>query len=189
MTLLGQKPIQEELQLSESQVELVQQLAGKRREARMEFPRMNPDARNATLQDLAEQEKKLLDNLEVKQKDRFKQLALQQRGVAAFSESDVSEALQLSSEQKETIRTIIEEGNKARSNPQRNFRYPPEPPRRPEDDLKKVLAVLSGDQLAKWNELIGKPIKIETPFAGSRFGPGFGPGFGSPRDPRPPTRQ
>src|SRR5207253_4066195 len=95
----------------------------------------------------------------------LKQIAWQEGGASAFSDDELLEALQLTEEQKERIRATQEEAR-------RTMLFGPRPRGpRPEDWKKaadswknardKVLAVLTAEQKATWEELIGEPFKGE----------------------------
>ena len=123
--------------------------------------------------------------LSVPQRLRLRQLALQSEGLGAFREPEVVDGLRLSPRQREQIRAIEEEvligqvrqmraggmvadaGNKLRE---------PEGPR----PMERTLAMLTGEQSRRWNELVGQPIRGQL----SPFPMPFGPQRDAKRQPR-----
>ena len=107
------------------------------------------------------------------QMQRLRQIYLQSRGAFAFRDGEVLAELNLSSEQRQQIRTIQNEF----------FMRPPEPPPGPKQPpgkwgpplqkkdfgnpawqaLNKILALLSQEQQQKWQELIGEPFQFLPP--------------------------
>ncbi|WP_422928189.1 protein kinase domain-containing protein [Singulisphaera sp. PoT] len=81
------------------------------------------------------------------QQGRLRQLALQSEGPAAFREPEVVQALRLSPSQRERIRTIDDLAL-----------VRPGEPARPAA-MSRILAQLSPEQLRRWDELIGEPIR------------------------------
>jgi hypothetical protein len=118
---------------------------------------------------------------------RVRQIVLQLAGPRAFRQPDVVAALRLTAEQQERIRAIEKEVFPVRM----HWHVPGEPseplPRRPPGQGRqqrhkvardRILAVLTGEQKAKWEELTGKPFTGEMPArVGGRAGVigGFGP--------------
>ncbi len=119
------------------------------------------------------------------QLNRLKQIVLQIHGTQAFREKEVMEALKLTPEQREKLRSM-EFGPEGHGRPPEahggspdgfggpGHGPPPEPPGRdPRADIKVALSLLTLEQLARWRELTG------VPFAGVRKM--------SQRAPRPPN--
>jgi hypothetical protein len=118
-----------------------------------------------------------------KQFKRFKQIELQQRGSAALSDAKIQEALKLTAEQKENIKTIAEDsrkemreafggggggGGKGGFEKIENMR---------KEAMEKLTGVLTADQKTAWREMVGEPFKMERPtFGGGAGGAGFGKG-------------
>jgi hypothetical protein len=164
--LLGQKSVQDELKVSEDQVGKITQLAAKQREAFAELRNLQGEERQKKLQELNQaNEKQLAEILKPEQLKRLKQIAWQQQGGQALAESDVAEALGLSGEQKEKIKTINEDA-------QKEMRELFQPGGNREEAQKKMaemrkateekrMAVLTDTQKAKWKELLGEPFKGE----------------------------
>jgi serine/threonine protein kinase len=152
LRLVAQKGIQEELKLSTNQrLKIAELLQGNRRYQDGRLPRG------------AEDEKKLEEILTPEQSKRLSQIALQQRGSQAFRDAEVIAALQLTAEQKEQVRSILDrprrplivEVNGAQVTPVEA----PKPPEPRKKTLDLLLGVLTDEQKAKWQELVGKPVE------------------------------
>jgi hypothetical protein len=160
LTLLTNKVVREELQLSEKQIEQINELptilTEQRRRLR-EFPPSTPEERNKAMDTLAQDNKRRMANiLSVDQANRLKELSLRVRGSKVFREKEVPDALNLTPAQRDKVEEILRD-------------WSPSARRRSEDrprTLDRILATLTEEQLAQWNELIGKPPKEEI-----RLGP------------------
>lgn len=165
LLLLGHESVQEELQLSAAQVEEIKQLADRRRELRAGPRRGAWETWQAQIQDLLGGEKALTEGLRTEQAQRLRQIAWQQRGPFAFTDPEVSEALQLTAQQQETIRTLVDEARKARPAPSWGRGFGAGTARKAEEDAShtrnQLWAVLTADQAARWKEMTGKPFKSD----------------------------
>jgi hypothetical protein len=180
-SLLALKSVQEELKLSESQVEEVMKLSGKS----WGLFRMSPEERRAGLEELAAGEKAQVEGMRPEQVRRLKQIVLQQRGPHALGDANVADALRLTAAQRDQIRAIQEEARRTlwASAPHGGR----SPDRRPRSDLPqevhaRLLNVLTEKQNARWNEMTGEPFKGEL---WPRFEGPSGPGRDFPRPGRP----
>jgi Spy/CpxP family protein refolding chaperone len=117
--LLTNKSVQDELKLTDEQKDKIKTALDKVREDQKDaFATMRD--RQAKEEDRAEARKKVteattkaLDGiLKKEQEARLKQIQLQQEGVRVFVNSDVQSALKLSDEQKDKIKTIVEDTGK-----------------------------------------------------------------------------
>ena len=104
------------------------------------------------------------------QRIRLRQIALQSEGPAAFREPEVVEALGLTTGQREQIRAIEDEALFGQIREMQSGR-PLERAGKPA--MGKILAVLSPEQIGRWNELAGDPIRgplsaFPTPFRPQR---------------------
>jgi serine/threonine protein kinase len=154
--LLAQKPVRDELRLTEDQVNTISKLAEKRRD----FPGFGED----WLRRSAEEDKAVADLLRPEQGKRLQQIVWQLRGVHALGDREVADALQLGADQRERIRTLQDDAQKEMWNPRRG---PPGAPGRNSDEFWKgvgdrVLAVLTDDQRARWKEMTGPPFEKEV---------------------------
>jgi hypothetical protein len=177
--LLTVKSVQEELKLSADQIKKI-----------MDIPQKVKDKHQREVQDLENQlvneepakkfiklhemrekidqdaQKQQEDVLNGEQKKRFKQIQLQLGGAFAFQEEELQKTLNLTNEQKDEIRTIINDHvDKTRAIPP-----PGRPPSRGQveenskkmaalqkESVNKVLAILSDDQREKYKKMIGAP--------------------------------
>jgi len=111
--------------------------------------------------------------LKPEQMTRIKQIFVQGMGIGAFSDKDTVEALKLSDEQKEKIKTITEDTQKERMEMGQKYFTPGEPPdqEKMQEFMKKsgeltkksfdkAKEVLKDDQKKKWEELTGKEFDI-----------------------------
>lgn len=153
------------------------------------------------LDEIRGRESAIRDLLTAGQRRRLRQIALQVRGPQAFREPEVVAVLQLTADQRERIRRIEADvvmpprfdgprpDGPRFEGPRPDGPRPDGPPKgqlmkgpgdwfgRP-NVMPQVLAVLTADQIARWNELTGPP------FVGLR-GP-RGPNPPRPPGPRPP---
>jgi len=180
--LLGQKSVQEELKLSEDQVKKLQEFQTSQREKFQGLRDLSEDERRQKFQELAKESEKVVDEtLKPEQKKRLKQISLQlqlRQGTRAYSSPEVASALQLTDEQKDKLKTIGEESQKAG----RELFQPGgdrDEARKKFEELRKqtqekVMGVLTDEQKSKLKELQGEPFKGRLDFGG--FGGGRGRG-------------
>jgi len=133
-------------------------------------------------------EQKVKGILNESQYARYQQLSLQAAGPQAFLRKDVSEKLNLSSEQTHQIQRILEEGRP--QPPQQGGQGGPpdfekmrsEMEKRREQTMQKAIGVLNSNQKNTWNTMVGKPFKFQAPGGmrgpGGQGGPGGPGGFG-----------
>ena len=185
--LLSQKSVQDELKLTEDQVKSVAELAKKQREATGQGLRdLKPEERLAKIQErIKEQETALAGIIGTEQMGRLKQISLQTRGVAAFSDPTVVTALSITDEQKEKFKAISAEEREARGQFDRDnieaSRAKIVAARKAANE--KALAVLTAEQATKWKEMTGAPFTGEIRFqggGGGRRGGGNRPPGNSP---------
>jgi Spy/CpxP family protein refolding chaperone len=201
--LLGMPEVQKELKLSEEQTKEVgealaalnpgrggfnfqelQNLSEEDRQKRMD------EMRKKAEESMKAAEEKMNKILKPEQLARLKQLSLQRQGSMALTRPEVAKDLGLTKEQQEKIQEI-----QASARPQggrQNFQDLSDEERqklfaeaneRREKAQADMLAVLTDDQKAKFEELKGKEFTFPQP----RFGGGVGGGGGERR--RPPTKQ
>jgi eukaryotic-like serine/threonine-protein kinase len=119
-----------------------------------------PEERERQRLELAlDQEKKVADLLQPEQLRRFKQIARQYIGPLAFLDPEVVDALGLTTDQKNQLRAILDEAGSDAT------KFGPGRGPRPRNDaerraLTRMLAVLSGEQRRKWDELTGEPFRF-----------------------------
>jgi serine/threonine protein kinase len=195
LSLLTQQAVQADLQLTGDQMLQVLHLSTKRRDAFRDFRQMKQDVWPARFAELSDQEQAINELLQPDQATRLQQIAVQQRGTAAFNDPDIAKALGLTQEQKEKIRTAHENARWATWGDFIPGDFKPEDRNKFEESWHKkfqetwrkareeIMGVLTAEQVAKWKDMTGKP--FEGP-RHHRGGPRFGPGPGGPsRKPGP----
>jgi serine/threonine protein kinase len=175
LLLLEQSSVQEELKLTGEQARQVARLGFRRRTAFWDSPNASLERWRGKFEELAAQEDAVLAGLHPDQARRLKQIAWQKGGVSAFGDLELTEALQLTPEQKKSIRAIQEQARRAAWIAPRPGGSRPEDWKKAADAWRKsreqALAVLSPDQEAIWQELIGEPFKREIRlFSPNSFG-------------------
>lgn len=109
-----------------------------------------------------------------KQLTRFKQIELQQRGTGAFTDAKVQESLKLTENQKNDIKTIVEDSRKemrelfgaggfGKGGTEKldNLR---------KETMEKITGVLTSDQKKSWRAMTGDSFKMERPTFGGAGG-------------------
>jgi eukaryotic-like serine/threonine-protein kinase len=179
--LIRGQAVQDELELSQAQRrDLSEQLrmwASRRETISQESRGQSSEQRRQRFAVQARSEEAALAALlSAKQMRRLRQIFVQMRGLFAFHDPDVIEALQLTAAQRSQIRAIENEVFREpwhRPGPKPPSETPDKPPDRMSVGIQRVLEVLNESQHRQWQELTGEP------FAGLRQLP-----FGHP-PPRP----
>jgi hypothetical protein len=162
-----------------------------------EFVRLSPEERRKGFIALARvNEAAVQDILTREQKERLRQIALQNQGPAAFHDADVAAELQLTSEQKEKIRAIEGEAFPIMFDHMHPRGSPGKPPKPPEEKKKEATSqvinmVLTPEQAQRWRELRGELFKGSIsvcPPPGSFGQPPPGGPHGRPGGPGGPRR-
>lgn len=109
---------------------------------------------------------------------RLLQLELQAEGVHAILREDVAAELGLSADQKNQIRTILENNRPPRPEPGTPPPTPEQMDQQRQEVERKVLAVLSADQKSEWASMKGAAFTFPRRGPGGPGGPGGGPGGG-----------
>lgn len=197
VTLVGDDDVQQDLQITpEQQLQLAEFLreSGHQGGALFSETPASSEARRQLFVAFAEtQTARLADILTEPQQQRLKQIMLQSQGLFAFQEPDIIDALQLTSEQRRSIREIEFQAVFGRGprhfpegRPPLDFRGPP--PNREEDDrrrrdaVQQVVALLEPEQRERWELLTGPPFigRVMQMHHGMPFGPPPGPPHGEP---------
>jgi hypothetical protein len=111
--------------------------------------------------------------LSPQQYSRFKQIEIQVVGPQAFMSPEVAERLQITEDQHEAIREIMEE---ARPEPGQPGQQPPDPSKFMKAVMSQVLAVLSDKQRSDYKAMVGREFYLTSkPPMNGQGGPG-GPG-------------
>jgi len=193
--LLGEPSVQDDMQLSDQQRQQVQALRERGLQSLRGLPALATDERHQRFLALVRAtEAELGQLLRADQLRRLQQIALQVQGPAAFREPSVAAQLQLTHAQREGIRLVEAD----LFLPGLHGMPPPGPPpagqlpdlhklhgQRLKQARERILALLTADQLRRWQDLTGAPFKGELsgpmPFG---FPPPFPPS--PPSDMRPP---
>jgi hypothetical protein len=178
VTLAQQKSVQDELKLSEEQIEKLKQVGAKMREAfgggggggdREEARKKFAEATQAAEKDMA-------GILSADQTKRLKEITLQQIGPMAFARPEVAKEVGLSDDQQAKVKEITDAYS---SETRAQFQAgggggDREEARKKRETLRKdtgdkLLALLKDDQKKAWEKLVGEPFKGEIqPFGGNR---------------------
>jgi Spy/CpxP family protein refolding chaperone len=173
--LLGQKSVQEDLKLSEEQVKKVTELQEKQREAFQGLRDLSQEERRAKMQEMNQaNEKAVAGILNAQQQKRVKQIGYQLNPGRALSQKEVAEALKLTDEQKDKLKTIQEEAGKEMRELFQGGGDREEAAKKMREIQKssqeKMMGVLTDEQKTKWKELAGTPFKGEIQRPGGRRG-------------------
>ncbi len=176
--LLQQTSVQEELKLSDEQIQQLTAALLQQRESFGDLRDLSAEERRAKFAEMQQsQRQELAKVLSEEQLSRLKQIALQQRGPQAFGDPEVASALGLTEEQKQSVEAsqadIREQMRELFANGPDGDR---EAAREKIATLQKEAAeqlekLLTPDQQAKYKALLGAPFagKIERPsFRGGR---------------------
>lgn len=193
LPLLQQESVQKELNLSFDQTARVTALLQQRQDLRasmQDVPREDRDRKLA--QDSQAAEKEIRDMLDADQLLRLKQICFQQRGTRVWGEDEVIKTLRLTHDQRVELATIRDGYSQKLREIQRGDNK--QDVQKKSDALRastneRLLAVLTPEQLGKWNELAGPPFtgEIKRPDRrpdGSNVGGGGGRRGNRDRPPR-----
>lgn len=174
-TLVQQKSVQEELKLSEEQIEKLKQVGtklresfggggGDREEARKKFEEVRQVA-----------EKDMAGILSADQSKRLKEIVLQQTGPLALARPEIAKEVGLADDQQAKVKEIADAySSETRGQFQPGGGGDREEARKKRETLRKdtndkLLAILKDDQKKAWEKLMGEPFKGEIqPFGGNR---------------------
>jgi Spy/CpxP family protein refolding chaperone len=177
--LLTNKGVQKELKLDDAQVQKVESIAQDVRDKmtglREKLQDVPQDQRREKMQEFMREinsdvKKSLAGVLKPDQLKRFEQIELQNRGAMAFSDPDIQKKLNLTGDQKDKIRGIVEDSNAQRRELFQGFQSDREGTMKKMQELNretmsKAANVLTSEQKATWKELAGEPyeVKFEPP--------------------------
>lgn len=189
--LLNQKPVQEELRLSDEQKKEVAAFGEKMREAWQDAMDAAPEERMRKMMEMrADGDKAVSRILRPEQAKRLHQIALQAAGARALADPKVASELSLDDSQKDKIREAGEEQMKkmeelrGESGGDRDKRREKMADLRRETD-ERIREVLTPGQRARWKDMLGEPFKgIEQLRMAGPGRRGRGPG-GPPGEPPP----
>jgi RNA polymerase sigma factor (sigma-70 family) len=184
MALLSREAVQRDLGMSREQLK---KLSEAQAHQKKEITRLlnQPPTGVAQVNDLVkkldglhqEAEKAVEDLLTEAQRKRLKEIVLQQRGPQALGDPEVAEALHLTDDQKDKVKTIGADANRevqqmvskamgAFQQPGGALRAMQQLSKKAEEIQKeagkRLLEVLTDEQKSKWRELTGKPFQART---------------------------
>lgn len=186
LRLLWYHSIQEELNLTEAQINKLGDLDEKQRNLGSElYDTMSYEDRDRAMEEIyASTGRQVASILDPNQFTRLQQLYLQAQGMSALTDDDVVQKLKISRGQKGQMRTIQDDYDQDRRELFRNG-FTADTMKKMEELRKetdeKMKGVLNQKQQDQWEAMLGEPYKGELPRVsrGGRGGPG-GPGFGGP---------
>ncbi|MGQ9880312.1 MAG: hypothetical protein ACUVSV_05550 [Armatimonadota bacterium] len=171
--LLMMPKVQKELNLSEQQLQQIQQLMAQQRE---QMQPLMQEMRNATpeqLQKLMEQVMQKWDEalgkvLQPTQKTRLRELQIQAQGASALAHPDVAKELNLSEEQRKKISDILAQYGQKQMQLWQEGRGPNVDRQALMQQIqqlrqqmdKELLAVLTSQQQEQWKKIQGKPFEF-----------------------------
>lgn len=168
LMLLSQDSVRSELKITDQQRTAIEELSTKRRESMQELRELSGDERRAKWEERAKATREALAKiLNEEQAKRLQQIGWQQQGSYALADVEVADALALTDEQKSQVSAALEAGRAAmralreegdREQAREKFRAARDETR------KKLDAVLTADQQAKWQELQGAKFEGEIRF-------------------------
>ncbi len=186
MALLTQMEVQRDLGLTRDQLKKLTEAQGRQQKNVQRLMTQAPlgagvasDTFLKKIEELhADAEKAVDDVLTEAQSKRLKEIVLQQRGPLALSDPEVAEALKLTDDQQDKVRSI--EADAAGQMQQATakvmetfpqgaaaFRAMQQLPKQIEalqkETGKRLLDVLTDEQKAKWKDLMGKPLRARKP--------------------------
>jgi len=167
LILLGEKDVQTDLGLNQTERQrfdaIAQQFAEQRAEMLQGYQQLTLDQRRGRFVELARASEQVAQSVLSEQKiRRLKQIILQLQGITAFDQPDVVDALRLTESQRQALRQIEAEtfimlGERSEADDQQTRR---ERKRQLlQSAMTKCLAVLTPAQSTTWREMIGAPFE------------------------------
>lgn len=181
--LLGQESVQAELKLSPDQVKKLDEFLAKQRETFSGLRDLSQEERRQKFAEIGKESQAALNSILTEaQRDRLKQITLQQRGTEALADPGIAEAIGLDDDQKSRIQGFARSArDEMRSLFQGGGGGDRTEMRKKLQEARAALAekingVLSSEQQAKWKEMLGEPFKgeIRSRFRRGRRGDGDG---------------
>lgn len=191
LNLLQQRAVQEDLKLSPRQMEQIEAISETRRTNLADPRRLTAEEWRGRFEQLEQQQRDVNEVLLPHQTSRLAQIALQQRGTEAFTDSEVATTLGLSQQQLQEIRNLREEARKSLWAAGRPTEMRADQWMKIRELSRKthgqVLAALTPQQQVRWQQMTGEPFrgKLGPHRGGLRPGPGRDLGT-PPHAPPPP---
>ena len=172
--LLSNKSVQKELKLTDDQIEKAGKAATEQREKMMEkFTELRDleqaeqqVKRTALMKEMTAESKKVTDALlKPEQAKRFAQIQLQTQGVGAYTNEDVQAQLKMTDEQKNKLKDIQAESQKAMADIRDLRQSEPETFAKKSAEIRKdttdkATALLTSEQKATWKQMTGEPFTL-----------------------------
>jgi Spy/CpxP family protein refolding chaperone len=172
--LLSNKSVHTELKVTDEQAEKLNTLARETREKqREEFQNLgdlSQEERREKMRELAstrdaELNKAMGEILKPEQVKRFRQIQLQQSGIAAFASPRVQEGLKLTDDQKSKLSEISQESGQAMREAFQEAQTDREGAMKKIGELRrqateKALGILTDEQKTTWKEMTGEPFEV-----------------------------
>jgi len=180
LTLAENAQVQKELEIVDDQKTKLADLAAQQQTAMQDLRNLSQEERQAKMPKIQEDSlKKLGEILLPKQLERLKQIQLQVQGADALSNEDVVKALNITDDQKAKMKTISDEAAAKLQDALANLNGPERFTKMQELNkglLGKLLAVLTPDQVAKFDTMKGPKLDIDpaTLMRGNRGARGGG---------------
>lgn len=175
LVLLGQKVVQQELKLTREQLQKIDALRAKERQAFAPRQGFKPAEMADKMKEALKESSKALDDiLKPGQAQRFKEVTLQAQGETALAETEVATNVGLSDEQQKKIKAVCEAAGKDRAALFQGKLVNPKDMQKSMEQINKktvdkILEELTSAQRSKWDEMKGKPLKglvLTPPFPG-----------------------
>jgi serine/threonine protein kinase len=176
--LLTQLSVQQELKLSDNQVRMVIKASERRREAFGQLTSLKPEVWREKFEEKLEAQQNVLDHLLLPdQARRLHQIVLQQRGTEALGDPEIAKGLRISQDQMDKIRALRDEAHHAAKAAFRSGDSRADVHRKADEiwraTKEQIVELLSDEQRAGWQEMIGQPFtgEIRPPWRDGPRGP------------------
>ena len=157
MAVLAQESVQHELQLTSAQVRHVREMQRLRKQLSKVARRLEVAEISLFMDRINLQESEFMAQLSPGQRSRLAQLCRQMRGPLAIGDEDVVAALGLNEEQSDRVVLLLDEHREARLQPSdKNVASSTE------HTKQRLLAVLTPDQHARWQAMLGEPFPFDN---------------------------
>jgi Spy/CpxP family protein refolding chaperone len=189
LLLLANESVQKELKITDEQKTKIKEFADAQQAKMREFFQGGQPDREKMAEAMREgrekSEKFVKETLNADQQKRYKQITLQQAGMAAFATEDVQKQLKFTDDQKDKLKSLGEEMRKDMTDLGRGFDQETMQKRRTitKEYNTKAMETLTDEQKKAWKEMTGEPfeIRMDAGRGGDRRRPGGEGGTDTPR--------
>jgi hypothetical protein len=166
--LLAHAPVQADLQLAQDQVQRVRDFAARQRKVLQALAGATEAEARKQLADVDRASERFMSEvLKPDQARRLRQISFQVGGPLAFRDPDITNSLQLTADQKTKIQGIEDEARRQLRELLQAGGNRDDARRKALDVLnksrEKLIGLLTSEQVARWEKLIGKPFTGELP--------------------------